>query len=916
MDSLPYNDTSSFLFQHYHEKPSEENNNKVEEITHTKIGNKDLGISGGSYHIPNDKLDEFYSFYVQDVFTRRKDFYLTEKQISNGQIMIDLDFRYDNSVKERQHGDEEIIEILELLTDNLKNIINFNDGDKFDIFIFEKERVNELDDKTKDGIHICIGINMIQEVQLYLRKQVIEQVGSKKNISKLPLTNDWNSVYDEGIAAGTTGWQLYGSKKPDHLPYEMTYHFNIAYDRSQNEFDVDQIDVNDFNLHRDFKKLSARTINSTEYIVKNDILELCLSSGGIKKKKKRFNMIKKKTNINEISGEDDLEEALNNILNSLKPADYYIREAHNYTMILPEIYYGEGSYDKWIRVGWALKNTDNRLFLTWVKFSSMSKSFNYNDISDLYSMWLNFDDETTNTGLLTYRSIIYWAKQDSNPEKYKSVHDSTIDYFIELTLPQPDQVKYAIVEFDLAMVLYQIFKDRFVCTNVTKNEWYEFKNHRWHRCDAGTTLRLAISQDMYIIYTKKVHETLKLMVETEDKEKAKKLQIKTAFMTDIGLNLRKTTDKNNIMREARELFKDDKFHEKLDASTQFLCFNNGVYDFEQNIFRDGVPGDYISMSTNIDYKPYDKISKKLKAEIEVFMEQLFPEKELRDYMYQHLASTCIGNNINNTFNIYTGCGRNGKSILVDLMSKCLGDYKGTVPITLITRGRSNIGSATPEIARLKGLRYAVMQEPSKREKINEGMLKELTGGVDVLQGRHLHQEPIEFIPQFKLAVTCNTLFDITSNDDGTWRRIRVCDFKSLFTENPVDDDEDKPYQFKVDKNLPVKFEKWKTVFMSKLIDICKETKGNVEDCDIVTQKSGQYRQGQDYLTEFITERIEVQEGEKIQKGEVYSEFKQWYSMQYGRKVPQGKELYDFLDKRFGKYNRGGWHNVHIVYDTQ
>ena len=62
--------------------------------------------------------------------------------------------------------------------------------------------------------------------------------------------------------------------------------------------------------------------------------------------------------------------------------------------------------------------------------------------------------------------------------------------------------------------------------------------------------------------------------------------------------------------------------------------------------------------------------------------------------------------------------------------------------------------------------------------------------------------------------------------------------------------EDKPYQFKVDKNLPVKFEKWKTVFMSKLIDICKETKGNVEDCDIVTQKSVQYRQGQDYLTEF------------------------------------------------------------------
>ena len=77
-----------------------------------------------------------------------------------------------------------------------------------------------------------------------------------------------------------------------------------------------------------------------------------------------------------------------------------------------------------------------------------------------------------------------------NPEKYKNIHDNTIDYFIELTLPQPDQLKYAIVEFDLAMVLYQLFKDKYVCTNVTKNEWYEFKNHRWHKCDAGSALRI------------------------------------------------------------------------------------------------------------------------------------------------------------------------------------------------------------------------------------------------------------------------------------------------------------------------------------------------------------------------------------------------------------------------------------------
>ena len=207
------------------------------------------------------------------------------------------------------------------------------------------------------------------------------------------------------------------------------------------------------------------------------------------------------------------------------------------------------------------------------------------------------------------------------------------------------------------------------------------------------------------------------------------------------------------------------------------------------------------MSTNIDYKPYDKISKKLKGEIETFMEQLFPEKELRDYMYQHLASTCIGNIMNNTFNIYTGCGRNGKSILVDLMSKCLGDYKGTVPITLITQSRNTIGSTSPEIVQLMGTRYAVMQEPSKGDSINEGIMKEITGG-DPIQGRALFKDTITFVPQFKLVVCTNTLFDVKSNDDGTWRRIRVCDFMSKFLDTPYKDDDkfpksEYPYQFKM-----------------------------------------------------------------------------------------------------------------------
>ena len=45
-----------------------------------------------------------------------------------------------------------------------------------------------------------------------------------------------------------------------------------------------------------------------------------------------------------------------------------------------------------------------------------------------------------------------------------------------------------------------------------------------------------------------------------------------------------------------------------------MCFNNGVFDFRDNIFRDGKPEDYITKSTHIDYVPIDQMSMKTARE--------------------------------------------------------------------------------------------------------------------------------------------------------------------------------------------------------------------------------------------------------------------------------------------------------------
>lgn len=297
------------------------------------------------------------------------------------------------------------------------------------------------------------------------------------------------------------------------------------------------------------------------------------------------------------------------------------------------------------------------------------------------------------------------------------------------------------------------------------------------------------------------------------------------------------------------------------------------------------------------------------------MEQLFPKPELCRYMWDHLASCLIGIKKEHVFNIYRGSGSNGKSILTDLMSHCLGDYKGTVPITLVTEKRNSIGGTSSEVIQLKGVRYAVMQEPSKDAVINEGIMKELTGG-DPIQARALYSDSEIFIPQFTLAVCTNALFEIKSNDDGTWRRMKLVDFLAKFVSEGETHTDDTAYVFPKDKGLKEKLPQWASVFISMLVKRACETDGEVKDCPEVVAASNRYRQSQDCITGFIADKLVADDNSYINKKTLNDVFKEWFQMNYGnRKPPKLSELVDVMVKRYGKLNaKGRWTGIKIKDD--
>jgi phage/plasmid-associated DNA primase len=158
--------------------------------------------------------------------------------------------------------------------------------------------------------------------------------------------------------------------------------------------------------------------------------------------------------------------------------------------------------------------------------------------------------------------------------------------------------------------------------------------------------------------------------------------------------------------------------------------------------------------------------------------------------------------------------------------------------------------------------------------------------------------------------------EIKTQDFGTWRRVREVPFEALFTENPVSGDPDKPYQYLVDPEIDKKFDRWKYVFMALLVKVAFKTDGKVNDCSIVTAASKAYQESQDFLAEFIRDKVVVVKDGRIKKQELNSEFTIWYMNTYGKGAPSPKEVHAYMDKKFGKaVNNGGmWIGARIKYD--
>jgi P4 family phage/plasmid primase-like protien len=369
-----------------------------------------------------------------------------------------------------------------------------------------------------------------------------------------------------------------------------------------------------------------------------------------------------------------------------------------------------------------------------------------------------------------------------------------------------------------------------------------------------------------------------------------------------------------IIKGAKMYYNDESFICNLNSKKHLVPFENGVFDLIQNKFRRTKKEDYINLTVNYNFD--DKVDNK---EVYKFLEQILPNVGVREYILKKM-SECLNGDIPNThFLMFIGdTGANGKSQLLNLMKLTMGDFGEKVEVTLLTRKRNNANEANTEKIKLLHKRFAFLSEPEDGEKINIGLLKELTGSEEIV-ARGLYQESVSFVLEAKLFLACNELPEIKGEDTALWRRIRVIDFPSRFVDEPKE-----PGEYKIDRTLPSRMREditWRQTFMKILIDYYyKDIKEPIE----VQIKTNEYRQENNDFYNWLEENLEYKENEVLQINDVCQMYLNKIKIHSSISTKYRKEIEKYIKERYKnvvKWEYGvvkigekcfrGWKNIYI-----
>jgi len=295
-----------------------------------------------------------------------------------------------------------------------------------------------------------------------------------------------------------------------------------------------------------------------------------------------------------------------------------------------------------------------------------------------------------------------------------------------------------------------------------------------------------------------------------------------------------------------------------DADPYLLNVLNGTLDLHTGELRDHQPADLLTKMAHVTFDPQGTAPR-----WDQFLGEVFrSDQDLIAYVQRALGYTLTGDTSEQVFFTCFGSGANGKSTLLGVMMRILGDYaKPLKADALMSNPYGNGSSANPEIAALVGARFVTAQEPKGGE-LDTPKVKELTGG-DPMQVRELHKMPFTLVPLFKLWMSTNERPTVRETTTGIWRRIRLIPFTVSF-------------EGRREEGLSEKLASEASGILNWLLAGCLAwQRDGLGDATAVKDATREYREEEDEYLAFFEDVLVPDEDGRVEQKVAYEAFLQW-----------------------------------------
>ena len=299
--------------------------------------------------------------------------------------------------------------------------------------------------------------------------------------------------------------------------------------------------------------------------------------------------------------------------------------------------------------------------------------------------------------------------------------------------------------------------------------------------------------------------------------------------------------------------------DELDSQPWLFNCANGTLDLETCELRRHNRGDFLTKMAPVEY-PSEEVNCPLWL---AFLNRVFDsDRELISYVKRILALSLVGQVFEHVLPIFYGTGANGKSVLIETWLRVLGpDYGIKAPHDLLMLKRND--THPTERADLFGKRFVAVVESGEGRRLNESLVKELTGG-DRLRARRMRQDFWEFTPSHLPVLITNHKPIVRGTDLGIWRRLKLVPFNVTIPEN----DQDVELVDKLHAEAG-------HILRWALGGIIEWRQLRLREPDVVKSATDSYRASQDVLKAFIEDACEVDNQLRVKSSELYRQYRLW-----------------------------------------